>query len=484
MPAWIRVIFCQGPRQVTNAITLYSVFRANLEPDEAKDIGDAFGTFFKNIGILADKSNQQAIILSGMLFTLIVWIFAALSLILAVIFYLTFLWHYIPNNDGGLSGYCERKINSRLSRIVSVKVNKALEEEERKRIRADQKSLKKGEKPIPGRQATIPQLFDPKTDDRLPSMPMLNRNDTVTTLPLYSSRPGTPSSALPALELNQLDQKRPYQGRTGTSGSTVSNSSFASNAPLMGNQSDMGYARSGSPAPSLRSLNANIHPGGAQRSLTSNSSNTNFSRPPGAPPRMPSAMGDRGYTQSPVQYDSQTSFDNRGPAAPIRDASIDSYGRPLPRAVGDLRSINPSGPAPSQGQRTPGAPYDNYGRSSPAPGRNYNPGPASPTNGGFQNNGPRSVSNASPAPYHQGPPQQQYRNMTDPGVRPAPAGDYFNGSQMPAPPRSATGLGGRGTPNSDRAAIARLASPAPYMNNMNGRGSPAFYPGPPGGYNH
>ena len=472
------MIFCQGPRQVVNALTLYSVFRANLEPDEAKDLGDAFGTFFKNIGILADKSNQQAIILSGMLFTLIIWIFAALSLILAVIFYLTFLWHYIPNKDGGLSAYCERKINSRLSRIVSVKVNKALEEEERKRIRADQKSLKKGEKPIPGRQATIPQLFDPKTDDKLPNMPMLNRNDTVNTLPVYSSRPGTPSSALPAFELNLLDQQRPALRRPDTSSSAISNSSYASNAPLMGNSSDMGYARSGSPAPSVRSLNTNVYPGGAQRSMTSNSGNTNFSRPPGATPRMPSAMGDRGYTQSPVQYDSHNPYDNRSPSAHLPDNSSDSYGRPLPRAVGDLRSNTPSGPAPSMGRRTPAAPYDNYGRPGPSPNQNFNAGPP---NTGFPNTGLRTVSNAPTISSQQGPPQQ-YRNMTDPGVRPAPAGDYFNGSQMPAPQRSATGMEGRGTPNSERAAIARLASPAPYMNNMNGRGSPAFQPGPTGGY--
>ena len=163
--AWIRVIFCQGPRQVVNALTLYSVFQANLEPSEAKDVGDALATFFKNIGILASKSNQQAAILSGMLFTLIIWIFAALSLLLAVLFYLLFLIYYIKNKDGGLSGYCERKINSRLSRIVSVKVNKAIAEEERKRLRVDQKGLKKGEKPLPGRQATLPQLFDAKDED-------------------------------------------------------------------------------------------------------------------------------------------------------------------------------------------------------------------------------------------------------------------------------------------------------------------------------
>src|ERR1700712_3007296 len=126
--AWIRIIFCQGPRQVINALTLYSVFKARLDPTDATDVGSTLLGFFKNIGILAGQEHQQAVILSGMTFTLVIWIFGALSLILAMIFYVLFLWHYIPNADGGLSGYCERKINQRLSKIVSVKVNKAIEE--------------------------------------------------------------------------------------------------------------------------------------------------------------------------------------------------------------------------------------------------------------------------------------------------------------------------------------------------------------------
>lgn len=420
------------------------------------------------------------------MFTLVIWIFAALSLILAILFYLLFLWHYIPKHDGGLSGYCERKINSRLARIVSVKVNKALEEEERKRIKADQKAIKKGERPVGGRQATLPQLFDPKTEDQLPAMPMLNRNDTTTSLPGYSSRPGTPSSALPGFELGPLDQKsRPFAPRHPTNGSTASNSSFASNAPLMGNQSDMGYARSGSPAPSLRSLTSPSVPGGLgpQRNTPGPYPTTNFSRPPAGPPRIPSAFSDREYTQSPVSYDSQSQgrFDNMSNPG-------SGYGRPpLPRAVGDLRSNTPSGPPPSMGRRTPASPYDYPGNPSPAPSGPYSRSP--PSSGGYQAYNPpqRSATNVAPPPSQQGA-SQQYRNMTDPGARPPSAEDYFSAVPMPAPARSATamsgsnnGLGpGRATPISDR--IARLASPAPYNNNMNGRGSPAFTPGPPNGY--
>lgn len=479
--AWIRIIFCQGPRQVVNALTLYSVFQANLEPTAAKNVGSALSQFFKNIGILASQQHQQAVILSGMLFTLVIWLFAALSLILAILFYLLFLWHYIPNRDGGLSGYCERKINDRLSKIVSAKVNKALEEEERKRIKADAKAAKKGEKPQFGRQATLPTLFDAK-DDKLPNMPMLNRNDTMTTLPLYTSRPGTPSSqqpSVPSFELDQLD-KRPGTSRTVTGSSAMSNVSYASNAPLMGNASDMAYGRSGSPAPSLPSLDTSNFPAQPQRTMTGSTNATNFSR---GPPRMPSAMGDRGYTQSPVSYT------DRSPSA-MRNDSIDSYGRPMPRQDFGGRNT-PTGP--------PGPPrrFDQYsqGRSSPAPGSEFgrnSPAPMTPTNGGgYQpyNTNQRSASTA-PYPNNSQPMPQQQRNMTDPGFAP-PSSDYFSNQPLPSPQRSATGMTGRYTPNGRNGSggsgfsegPARLASPAPYVNNANGRGSPAFGPGPPqGGY--
>jgi hypothetical protein len=480
--AWIRIIFCQGPRQVVNALTLYSVFQANLEPTEAKNVGSALSQFFQNIGLLAKKNNQQAVILSGMLFTLIIWIFAALSLILAVLFYVLFLWHHIPNRDGGLVPFCERSINERLSSIVSVKVNKAIEEEERKRIKADVKAAKKGEMPQFGRQATLPVVFADKSDgDKLPNMPMLNRNDTMTTLPLYASRPGTPSSnqpTLPAFEMDQLSQIRPGPSRTVTGSSALSNASYASNAPLMGNASDMGYGRSPSPAPSLPPLDTNNYP---QRSTAGSTNTTNFSR---GPPRMQSAMGDRGYTQSPISYS-----DNQRPPPALRNDSVDQYGRPNPR---DFRSNTPSGPPPSMGRRTP---YEQSDRPSPAPSSDYGrSSPAPPQAGGYQPYNPNtSQRSASAAPYpnpNVSPPQHPI--ITDPN-------DYF-GAPLPSPQRAATGMSGSYTPNGragsgglgytgseqgqgQRQGPARLASPAPYVNNMNGRGSPGFVNGGFGGGN-
>jgi len=451
--SWIRVIFCSGPRQVVNALTLYSVIRAKT--DEINGDGDAGSVilqFFSKMAQIAEANKQEAVILSGMLFTLIIWVFAVLSLILALLFYLLFLWHYIPNGDGGLSGYCERKVNERLTKIVSVKVNKALQEEERKKIKAERKAIKNGEKPATvGRQATIPTLFDAKDGDKLPEMPMLYRNDTSATLPLYSSRPGTPSSqqpSLPPLELSNLDQKRPFPARSGTSSSAISTTSFAPNASLMGGASEMGYGgRSASPAPSLPSIDTGnlSYP---QRTVTSNSNNSQWSRgtpgpSPMGPTRNPTQDNYRGpmRTMTPDTYSAASSLtysDNtftRSASPGPRGPPLDSYGRPVPRAVGGLNGqysggseVGRSSPAPSQ-----------MGRNSPAPRGPMNNGPPSPTgsNASYQAFNPnnRSASASIPQQSQQYPtPGQQrpYRNMTEPvPQRQQTTTDYFGDVAMP-----------------------------------------------------
>ncbi|RFU30203.1 hypothetical protein B7463_g6149, partial [Scytalidium lignicola] len=523
--AWIRIIFCAGPRQVVNALTLWSVFKAKLDPTNATDVGSSLIGFFKNIGTLADENHQQAVILSGMIFTLVIWVTQALSLLLALILYLMFLWHYIPNRDGGLTGYCERKVNERLSKIVSVKVNKALEEEERKRRKAEAKALKNGEKPF-GRQATLPTLFDAKTDDSLPPMPMLNRNDTMATLPQYTSRPSSPGGqpTLPPLEMDQLEKKPFTRTNTGSS-------NYAPNVSLLGNASDMGYGRSGSPTPSLPPVDPNGPLNGPQRTMTGSTNNSAWQR--GPPNRMLSnnVLGpNREFTQSPMSY-----ADDRGQPGmppmngngafrgPSRQNTFDSYGGPpsavgqqdnrsFPQAVNDGsgRSITPGGPqsmgrfnpnvpggrsspapgpgsdferslspAPSQmGRASPGP--NQIGQAGPGPGRPFSPANSNGPPGRYQTYQPnssnlRNVSAASPAPYARSPPQQ-YRNVTDPGPLAPNGGDYFG--EAPAQARINTSQRRYTPPGILDGPPARVASPAAY-GNPNGRQSPAQFGGPP-----
>lgn len=352
--AWIRILICQGPRQVVNALTLWSVFRAQLQPAEAKDVGDALKRFFENVKLLADEEQHQAVILSGMIFTLVIWVFSALSLLLAAIFYVAFLWHHIPTSDGSLSKYCERKVNHRLKAIVTTKVNKALEEDERKRQRLDAKSAKHGEKPVLGRQATLPTLFDAHQDDKLPKMPMLNRQNTGTTLPLYTSRPGTPGD----YELGTLDQKRPSYSRSAAGSSTTLS------APLIGNASAMGHSHTESVTPSLHSFESGFVP--VSQGLTSDSE----IRTPYAPYVAPAfeARSAAPPSGAPMHF---TSTNSNSPT----HYNMPNTNPPFLRAVANSQSQYPSHPPPAtqytpynQPPSHPGLPrHPSQGRSSPMP---------------------------------------------------------------------------------------------------------------------
>ncbi|KAM5348769.1 hypothetical protein ACJ41O_008592 [Fusarium nematophilum] len=156
--SWIRVIVCSGPRQVLNAFTLKSVYEAKLLTT-SDNVGESITGFFDKIKVLAEEDYQQALILSGMCFTVVIWVFSALFLLAAVLFWVFFLYHWIPRADGGLSGYCERKVTKALMKIVTKTVNKALAREEANRLRAEVKAAKKnGEKPPMERTATLPNI--------------------------------------------------------------------------------------------------------------------------------------------------------------------------------------------------------------------------------------------------------------------------------------------------------------------------------------
>ncbi|KAI0450932.1 hypothetical protein F5B21DRAFT_517088 [Xylaria acuta] len=258
LQSWIRVLVCSAPRQVVNALTLYGVYTLNLTPTDASSFESTIGGFFSNIQTLAEESTRQAVILSGMLFTLVIWVFSFLFLLLGVLFYVFFLWHYIPQQDGGLHGYCERKINKRLKTIVTKKINKALAKEDWKRTNTQGMAAGSvGGPPRLERQATLPLFMDVEKGDKLAEMPMLNRNDTMATLPVYTSQPGTPGS----IELGSLDQKRPMPSRQATNGTSVSGKSYSSRAPLVPGAAEMGFDRSGSPEPTLPNLDFNTYQG-------------------------------------------------------------------------------------------------------------------------------------------------------------------------------------------------------------------------------
>ncbi|KAF8456028.1 hypothetical protein BDZ91DRAFT_615813, partial [Kalaharituber pfeilii] len=117
---WIRTIFAEGPRQVINGLTLYSVMEADLIPQKVAkgDELNAIITFFKNFGILARQDQAQAVILGAMCFTLIIWVFAMLQLFIAGALYVIYLCHAIGSEEG-LRGYCKVRVDEKLGDIVA-----------------------------------------------------------------------------------------------------------------------------------------------------------------------------------------------------------------------------------------------------------------------------------------------------------------------------------------------------------------------------
>lgn len=271
----IRIILAEGPRQAVNAMTLYAAMNADLINGESKQ-GNAIIRFFQNVQLLANHQQRQTIILFSMAFTLVIWVFSALSLIAALLLYLTFLWHYIPQKDGRLSVYCRRKIDSRLFKIVEHKIKAAMEEDERKRRALEEKAeLKRKKTGEPGpltskpsapsivRQPTLPQLESPEVSkDDEPQQSRLERRDTsatVASLPRYESRPPTQNGENSQMQrrptLPYLDDERPpMPSRMMTQSSAYSQASYESDAPLLANAGYAGHMADGgrnSPGPSM-----------------------------------------------------------------------------------------------------------------------------------------------------------------------------------------------------------------------------------------
>ncbi|KAG5928350.1 hypothetical protein E4U42_000796 [Claviceps africana] len=342
--SWIRVIFCSGPRQVVNALTLRSVYQTKLVPTATSVDGAILG-FFDKVKALASEDYRQAVILSGMCFTFVVWVFSAIFLLVAVLFYVFFLFHWIPQADGGLTGYCERKVNKKLLRIVTTKVNKALAKGQVNRMKAEIEFAKRNGEKVPhlDRAATLPTLPNVQGGNMghvLSRMATTATTATATTtstgtatstntggfdektgvLPVYTSRSSSPGT----FELGSMRGRQPML-RAGTAGST---SSFSSRAPLTSSAAGMGYCQqSQSPAPSLpdvdlaSGITSPIRPG------TSCSSQPGFpnSRPGfGHPSNFSMGTPLRTITTSPASVGHNMTHYS-GHARPLTNRSADSY---------------------------------------------------------------------------------------------------------------------------------------------------------------
>lgn len=330
--------------------------------------------FFINLETLADSNQEQTVVLFTMLFTLCIWVISALSLIVAVILYLVFLWHYIPQQDGRLSIYCRRKIDRRLEKIVSGKVKQALEDQEKERLREEAKITKTGKvgqnanvRRAPIRQPTLPQLAGttPRiADDRLPEF-VLVRQDSQATLPSLNSQHSlhvTENSGIarqPTLPDIRPVVRPGMPSRIGTEASAFSNASYESNVPLLGNATEMGYDEIpenhvAHPRPVLdRQTSASSHGSRpmANRQMSASSQDT------GSRPLMDRQMSASSYgSRPPVNrqmsaspHDSRPLVDRQMSASPYdsrpmidRQMSASSYGFRVPptRAMTPLSEVS------------------------------------------------------------------------------------------------------------------------------------------------
>lgn len=338
----IRIILAEGPRQVVNALTLYSVMQADLiEHGTETDKHSPIAQFFLNFEALAEKNKEQAIILCSMLFTLVIWVFSALCLIAAILAYLLYLWHSIPESHGRLSLYCRHKIDKRLAKIVDHKVRAALEEEEQKRQKQEAKQMKAKTENIPRRpvrQPTLPQVGaspEMTKDDKLPEFALVRQDtqSTMATLPPYSSRPPTRNESQRSFP--DVAGERPgMPSRAGTQNSGWSSApSYRSNAPLLSNAGYAGEERSESPAPPMPAFDRQMSNGSFHRPLpgrTMTQSSQGAQRPF-------SPMSRTGSPQSrqpvgprmPVRTNTGFSFDQGPPSAISPVSPHDDYGRPM-----------------------------------------------------------------------------------------------------------------------------------------------------------
>jgi hypothetical protein len=340
----IRLLAADGPRQVVNALTLWKLFNTKLLSGGNAKLS-AFDRFFDNLKTLGASNREQTIILSSMAFTLFIWAVFMIFLLLAFILYIFFLWHHIQNNT--LTGFCRKKVETRLARIVKAKTDKIWAKQQAKyekangNFKASQTSLPSTLPPGPGdfkRQPTLPSIIGspPKASE-----PAFSRSESVATLPVYSSQQTTPWDQRPALgrqpTLPDLmsGPTRPQPSRSGT---MYSESSYNSDAPLLSQAGGMGYSDPARPAP----LNPRPPPlnrsmtGGSERSFSPMSAQGR-----GGPPH----TGQPGGARYPPPARTNTAFSTQSRASPMSAGPQKYYDGPT-----SARSERPF--------MSPGTPYD------------------------------------------------------------------------------------------------------------------------------
>lgn len=430
------IIVAQGPRIAINAMTLYAVMQAQLLPvgDHVGKDRSNFEQFFVNIKVMVEQGNrQETIIYFTMLFSLVIWVIAALGLLIAGLLYLLFLWHWIPRSDGSLTNYCRRKVETRLERIVGKTVKKALEKAEQKRREDERKAIKKGKMdPTLQTKPTLPKLGG---DDDTSTIYSLQRSDSVATTtttatfatgPARTNTMSTNQTGRPTLPT--LSERPDMPTRSNTQYTNNSTTSYRSNAPLLGDAGAMGAATPTEPLPPL-DRNAEY-----------------FNN---APPRPYGGPAPRPFT--PMSQGRASPLPGRGPLPPVDTSYSSNRYAPDPQVISplphDLR-----GPTPASSTR-PYPEFSPFDSRGPHPGQSYELSPVDNTPSGYA-----SVDYQAPqlpSALRAGSPAM---SMTSNGLPTGP-----RAGSVP-PPRAGTAPPRPGVPASLQSAIQRREASQPLPN--------------------
>ena len=281
-----------------------------------------------------------------------------LLLILAMILYIVFLWHYIQNET--LSGFCKRKVETRLARIVKAKGDKVLakqqkkwEKEERKLNTGSTSTLGSTLPPAFSRQPTLPTIAGS------PEKGALARADSVSTLPAYTSQPTTPIGPSPTgltrqPTLPNIMSGRPPPSRSGTG---FSDASYGSNAPLLDEAAGMGYSNPGRGPPLM------------VRSMTGSSQGSFKPNYVQARPPLP-LLATQGGPRYPPPSRSNTGFSTQSRGSPM-SASANNY-TPLSAQSNRPLLNSPLSPWDARNQSPP--PSQSYEMMNVDSSRNYDGG--------------------------------------------------------------------------------------------------------------
>ena len=214
---------------------------ADIIPHNVKK-GEELGAllkFFENFAALGREDRVQAFVLGSMLFTLVIWVFAILQLLIGGTLYIIYLCHVI-GSESGLYGYCKVRVDEKLGDIVASNHRKELARQQK----ADTSKLggTKGSgnpNPILARQPTVPLSLLGESGvvdtngNRLPKLP----NVTELEKPASVASPIETQSRMGSIS---SDQRRPY-GPTRSATSATNDSS----RNLLSDQASMGYSGRG-----------------------------------------------------------------------------------------------------------------------------------------------------------------------------------------------------------------------------------------------